>query len=121
MKTTTRTFNTTVELNNQPFEVAVEYRYLPATPDVYYLSNGDPGHPGDPEEAEIEGVFLTVDRNRLNDLSPSIPDEAMDKLVDQACELGREAWSARWDEADAAYDDRRVEDMIEAAAQGEDY
>lgn len=28
--------------------------YLPSTPDVFYLSNGDPGYPGDPEEAECQ-------------------------------------------------------------------
>jgi hypothetical protein len=27
--------------------------YSPPTPDVFYLRNGDPGHPGDPEEIEV--------------------------------------------------------------------
>jgi hypothetical protein len=36
-----------------PVRVRVNY-YCPATPDVYYLSNGDPGYPGDPEELDYE-------------------------------------------------------------------
>ena len=29
-----------------------ELEYQPATPDVWYLSNGDPGYPGDPAEVD---------------------------------------------------------------------
>jgi hypothetical protein len=31
-------------------------RYTAATPDVMYLSNGDPGHPGDPEEFDFDTI-----------------------------------------------------------------
>jgi len=30
--------------------------YSPATPDVWYLPNGDPGYPGESEEFEISSV-----------------------------------------------------------------
>lgn len=31
--------------------------YSPETPDVWYLSNGDPGYPGEPEYFEINKIF----------------------------------------------------------------
>lgn len=36
----------------------VTFDYNPGTPDVMYLSNGDPGYPGDPPELNIESVFI---------------------------------------------------------------
>lgn len=32
----------------------VEAKFTPGTPPVYYLRNGDPGHPGDDAEIECE-------------------------------------------------------------------
>lgn len=34
-------------------EHEITFTYMPATPDVFYLRNGDPGYPGDP--AEVDG------------------------------------------------------------------
>ncbi len=34
-------------------DFSFDWSYSPATPDVWYLSNGDPGYPGDPAECEI--------------------------------------------------------------------
>lgn len=43
-----------------------EFTYLPATPDVHYLPNGDPGYPGDPEEVEPVRMWVKRgDRVRL--------------------------------------------------------
>jgi len=39
-------------------ELRVECDYSPPTPDVMYLSNGDPGYPGDPEEFYVTKVEL---------------------------------------------------------------
>lgn len=39
-------------------DVVVEGTYTPATPDVMYLPNGDPGYPGDPAELEIDEVRI---------------------------------------------------------------
>lgn len=36
----------------------VEGIYVPSTPDVWYLSNGDPGCPGTPSEFNIENATL---------------------------------------------------------------
>ena len=38
------------------WNVEIEYKYTPATPDVMYLRNGDPGHPGDPAEISLISV-----------------------------------------------------------------
>jgi hypothetical protein len=48
----------TVKLNFGGQRLLVEYDYTPGTPDVYYLSNGDPGYPGDPEEFYVTGVKM---------------------------------------------------------------
>ena len=37
--------------------IIVSWKFYPGTPDVWYLSNGDPGYPGDPAEAEIKSVI----------------------------------------------------------------
>lgn len=42
-------------------ELSYDFTYRPATPDVMYLWNGDPGYPGDPEEIDtikLEVVFM---------------------------------------------------------------
>lgn len=46
----------TVTINYNGVELEVTGKYSPATPDVFYLRNGDPGHPGDPEEFSISSV-----------------------------------------------------------------
>lgn len=38
-------------------DIITTYIYLPGTPDVYTLSNGDPGYQGDPEEIDIISVI----------------------------------------------------------------
>lgn len=38
--------------------LSVDCHYTPGTPDVWYLRNGDPGYPGDPEEIEIERIRI---------------------------------------------------------------
>lgn len=51
--------NVSFTLYGMSFDAVVSY--TPGTPDVWYLSNGDPGYPGDPPELEFEA--LTVDGN----------------------------------------------------------
>jgi hypothetical protein len=41
-----------LERDGAELAVMVSGMYSPATPDVHYLRNGDPGHPGDPEEVD---------------------------------------------------------------------
>lgn len=45
---------------NENFTLEIRYSYSPGTPDVWYLPNGDPGYPGDPEEISIDFVGLKV-------------------------------------------------------------
>lgn len=39
-------------------QLSVDFNYTPATPDVFYLPNGDPGYPGEPAELEVTAVWL---------------------------------------------------------------
>jgi hypothetical protein len=41
------------ERDGDDVRIDIEAKFTPATDDVPYLSNGEPGHPGDPEEVEI--------------------------------------------------------------------
>lgn len=64
----------TISWNDKDYKVT--WIYTPSTPDVWYLSNGDPGYPGSPEEAEIQEM-LDVNTNKCLDL---------DKLTDEQFE-----------------------------------
>lgn len=53
-------------------EAEIEYDYTPSTPDVWYMRNGDPGYPGDPEEITINfisfqfaGLYMVVNGKHL--------------------------------------------------------
>ena len=40
-------------LEEDDADCAFQVEYAPGTPDVMYLSNGDPGYPGDPAECSV--------------------------------------------------------------------
>ena len=82
-------FKTTVELDEEEFEVEVEYDYTPGSPDVMYLPNGDPGYPGDEEEAEITAVTTWRGKEVLELLS----DGQVQDLEEMAIEFAREEGS----------------------------
>lgn len=73
----------TVAMDDLEFEVT--YTYSPATPDVWYLRNGDPGYPGDPAEADIEKITLWG-----IDVTMVIPEDVFDRLYDLVCEKAEE-------------------------------
>jgi hypothetical protein len=50
--------NLTLTLDEDGRDVRLHYDYTPATRDVWYLSNGDPGYPGDPEEIDITEIWV---------------------------------------------------------------
>lgn len=67
MRTYTETLDWSIERETTPgvyvetcYEITVNIS--PATPDVMYLANGDPGYPGDPGEVEI----LRIMQGKLN-------------------------------------------------------
>lgn len=78
-----------VELNNCPFcgeNTTVEFDYSPPTPDVYYLPNGDPGYPGDPEEFDFLSLSCScTDLDKLNEIG-----DLYDKLVAALGEITEE-------------------------------
>jgi len=41
-------------------EFEIEFDYQAGTPDVWYLPNGDPGYPGDPEELDVTEVCVVL-------------------------------------------------------------
>ena len=47
-----------ITLEWEDAELLVQANYTPGTPDVYYLSNGDPGYPGDPPELDIVAILV---------------------------------------------------------------
>lgn len=58
----------TVTINVGQAELEVTGKYYPGTPDVWYLPNGDPGYPGDPEEFSISSAtYNSIDVTDLID------------------------------------------------------
>jgi hypothetical protein len=48
--------NLSTNLSYGPLTLAVSFDYSPATPDVFYLRNGDPGYPGSAAELSILSI-----------------------------------------------------------------
>jgi len=65
-------------------DVDFSVNYTPGTPDVYYLRNGDPGHPGDPPELEILSACIGK-----TDIAPLLPenDDLYEQLLDRASQI----------------------------------
>lgn len=59
-------------------EYKVTFDYWPATPDVMYLPNGDPGYPGDPAEVDIreirDAAGLVIDGGLWSEIEAEILD-----------------------------------------------
>jgi len=104
-------FATTIEVNGDELDVVVEYTFSPGTPDVMYLSNGDPGYPGDPGECEVLAVYRTDDKKREKDLMPALPKDIIEYLFERACDEGPDALNDAYEAA--------MEDKAEAAAERE--
>lgn len=51
---------------NCELPLLAEFNYTPGTPDVMYLSNGDPGYPGEPPELELTACWLVQGAKRIN-------------------------------------------------------
>jgi hypothetical protein len=79
----------------------VEYDYSPATADVMYLPNGDPGYPGDPEEFYITGVKMMMPNGSWLDIG-----DLYGELVDGSTEdpLSKATYEAMCTEAEAGQD-----------------
>ena len=68
-------------------DVDFAVRYAPATRDVMYLPNGDPGYPGDPAELEI--LSAKVGGVDITALVPE-DDALLYRLIEEADEWARE-------------------------------
>jgi len=95
-------------LGENDIEFVVDYS--PGTPAVMYLSNGDPGYPGDPCELEIVSATCNgVDITKAFDFGESA--SLYDQLLDKAAEAQEAEQEDRRGEYEA---DRREERMLEA-------
>lgn len=72
----------TIELVHESLflQLIAKGNYHPATPDVPYLRNGDPGYPGDPEEvtdieATINGTVLDLSEEQEGAIAKLIIEE----------------------------------------------
>ena len=65
-------------------ELSCNVDYTPSSPDVWYLKNGDPGHPGDDEECIINSVY--ADGNLFDLLDCKDP---MESIYDACCEAAQ--------------------------------
>lgn len=79
-----------ITFNGQTFDVTGEFS--PGEPDVYYLPNGDPGHPGTPDEFEIHQITWTssidgdTDVTELIDAFPIYWDEIQQRVIEKILE-----------------------------------
>lgn len=60
--------------------VRVFYSFTPGYPGCWYLRNGDPGHPPEPAEVEIERVTL------FNDSEIKLSDAEYERIEDEIIE-----------------------------------
>lgn len=50
------TIDLEIEINEEPFDIVVDFVYYPSEPMIWTYSNGDPGHPGSPAEVDILSI-----------------------------------------------------------------
>lgn len=78
---------TTIDLGDfGEVEAEIEYDYKPPTPDVWYMRNGDPGYPGDPEEININFISFRFADFTLFIKSQYLTDHAYEKICDKISE-----------------------------------
>lgn len=74
-----------IERDGREIDLVLSCDYSPETPDVPYLRNGDPGHPGDPEEFEV--LSAAGPDGTLYDLTPTEQDSALDMAREKYAEM----------------------------------
>lgn len=79
-------------------EVEVEFDYSPGTPDVMYLSNGDPGYPGEAPELEVTRVYARTKQGKpvIVDLINCLTDDDIRAIEDDIIE--------NWEEEEPDYE-----------------
>lgn len=74
------TATTEIEINNEPFEVTIDFAFYPGDPGVHTYSNGDPGYPPSGDEVDVLSV---QDKN-----GNTVPDSLISqKWVDHIIEV----------------------------------
>lgn len=68
-------------------EVTIHGVFSPGTPDVMYLSNGDPGYPGTPAEFEALRIVLNLPPDRqVGLLQEDFLEDHYEALIDRCIE-----------------------------------
>jgi hypothetical protein len=82
---------TTLDLADlgENIEAEVIYDYTPSTPDVYYMPNGDPGYPGDPEEIDITELWGYLGRHKVQIPLQCLTESAYERICDEISEYER--------------------------------
>lgn len=55
------TIETWICYGEDDLDVSIDYEYIPGEPEVWTLSNGDPGNPGTSSEVNILGIYPMED------------------------------------------------------------
>lgn len=89
-------------------DYTITFNYVPGSPDVRYLNNGDPGYPGWAAEVEFVSVEPLPDAGAFTDLAVKDVEEwASDWLDEHYDECVESAEHDMQPDPDAAYDARR--------------
>jgi len=101
MRNITLNFETDIEIEDVSAHVVVEANYIPGAPDVWYMSNGDPGYPGDSAEVEIT---LISDGEKNIDFD-QLSEHNQNKLCNEAMDKGNYQESQSFDFNEPEWDD----------------
>lgn len=66
-------------------EIKLTGNFIPSTPDVWYLRNGDPGYPG--TDAEMDAIEAHDSKGEIVELTEAETEKAQDALFQAASEL----------------------------------
>lgn len=93
----------------------VDYSYYPATPDVWYLRNGDPGYPGEPADVDFHKIAACP---KGDDLYEVLSESAIDNLIDAVIEYEESQSGPDFyeEEEDYTSDDLNLRDWMETDA-----
>lgn len=81
---------THVDLANgeEDVEVVVEFDYTRGAPAVYYLRNGDPGYPAEPDD--VDNITIHRGDSGVELSEADLTQKSMDRITERCYEYGAE-------------------------------
>ena len=101
------------------FEGEAQGSYTPGTPDVMYLRNGDPGHPGDPPEFYLNSATLKSIEGQV--LPKAVPITDLDEFNNSFYETLLEQATEELKAQDDSHAERMAEDWREQQREREQF